>query len=359
MTVRRHKRIRSSAVVMGSVAVAVVAAAATAVVVFGGTHDEPGRHDDRPPATTEVTRMTLTETETVDGTLGYGDPSTVTARTGGTITWLPAEGGTVARGKPLYRADEHPVVLLYGGLPLYRKLVPGVSGDDVRQFEQNLAAVGYKGFAVDRDYNADTEAAVKRWQSDLGLTGTGQVDVGWVAYAPGAVRITELKAHVGDAATGPVLTYTGTTRTVAVALDVGKQQLVRVGVDATVTLPGGKTVAGKVTDVGTVAHAKPTTGTGNSNGSTIDVTVSIADQAALGTLDRAPVQVDFVADQHKDVLTVPVGALLALAEGGYGLQVVDGATTRIVPVRVGLFAGGRVEVSGEGIVVGTVVGVPK
>jgi membrane fusion protein, multidrug efflux system len=61
--------------------------------------------------------------------------------------------------------------------------------------------------------------------------------------------------------------------------------------------------------------------------------------------------------ERKDVLTVPVGALLALAEGGYGLEVVEGSTTRIVAVETGLFADGKVEVSGSGIADGTTVGV--
>jgi hypothetical protein len=65
-----------------------------------------------------------------------------------------------------------------------------------------------------------------------------------------------------------------------------------------------------------------------------------------------------VADQRKDVLTVPVAALLALAEGGYGVQVVEGSTTRIVAVQAGMFADGRVEISGTGIDAGTVVGMP-
>jgi len=59
------------------------------------------------------------------------------------------------------------------------------------------------------------------------------------------------------------------------------------------------------------------------------------------------------------VLTVPVAALLALAEGGYGLEVVDGGRSSITAVETGLFADGRVEVSGSGIAAGTTVGVPS
>jgi hypothetical protein len=71
------------------------------------------------------------------------------------------------------------------------------------------------------------------------------------------------------------------------------------------------------------------------------------------------VKVWFTAEERKAVLTVPVAALLALGEGGYGVQVVrsDG-TSSVVAVRVGLFAAGRVEVSGAGLAEGTRIGVP-
>ena len=98
----------------------------------------------------------------------------------------------------------------------------------------------------------------------------------------------------------------------------------------TVTLPDGGTTKGTVTDVGTVAHkpaGQTTSGTGQSTSSgndtaTIDVTVTLDDPAAGGNLDAAPVDVDFVSAERKGVLTVPVAALLALREGGYGLEVV-------------------------------------
>jgi multidrug efflux pump subunit AcrA (membrane-fusion protein) len=110
--------------------------------------------------------------------------------------------------------------------------------------------------------------------------------------------------------------------------------------------------------VGRVAQTQPGSD-GRSKTATVEVIVSIADQGKLGSLDESPVDVTFVASQHKDVLTVPILALLALAEGGYGVQVVEGGGTRIVAVKTGMFAGGRVEVSGDQITTDTVVGVPK
>ncbi|TDC72778.1 efflux RND transporter periplasmic adaptor subunit, partial [Micromonospora sp. KC606] len=107
-----------------------------------------------------------------------------------------------------------------------------------------------------------------------------------------------------------------------------------------------------MTSIGRVAETQ--TGSNGSSSTTVEVIVSIADQKKLGSLDESPVDVVFVASQHKDVLTVPILALLALAEGGYGVQVVEGSSTRIVAVETGMFAGGRVEVRGDGITTETV-----
>ncbi|MFC7592206.1 hypothetical protein ACFQYP_57130 [Nonomuraea antimicrobica] len=92
---------------------------------------------------------------------------------------------------------------------------------------------------------------------------------------------------------------------------------------------------------------------------TIEVTVSIADQSGLGTLDQAPVAVTLVAASARDVLTVPVAALVALADGGTAVQVATGSTSRYMTVKLGMFANGRVQISGHGIAEGTLVGVPS
>jgi peptidoglycan hydrolase-like protein with peptidoglycan-binding domain len=351
---RRWRWERTLAV--SAVIVLALGGAGGAALGFGGSDPDRTTHSTMPPGTAKVTRMTLTETEDVDGTLGYQLTTTVEGEASGKITWLPPPGSTVERGKPLYKVDDKPVVLLYGELPLYRVLTVGVEGRDVRQFEQNLAALGYQGFTVDETYNSATAKAVKAWQEDLGLTQTGSVTAEAAAYARGAVRVAEHKARVGGAARGPVLTYTGTTRQVSIDLDVKKRSLAATGAAVTVKLPDASAVAGTVTSIGTVAK---TTGEGNSKTTTVEVIISVTDQSGLGSLDQTPVDVTFVSSQHKDVLTVPILALLALAEGGYGVQVVEGGTTRIVAVTTGMFAGGRVEISGAGITTGTVVGVPK
>jgi hypothetical protein len=74
------------------------------------------------------------------------------------------------------------------------------------------------------------------------------------------------------------------------------------------------------------------------------------DPNAVRSLDTAPVRVQFSTDTRRGVLAVPVGALLALSEGGYALQTDQNTLIRVT---VGLFARGMVEVSGPGLGEGT------
>lgn len=351
---------RPGRVVLAAAAVLGVGGATAAVTGIGFEHNEGAAAGDSttPPATATVTRETLVDTQDEDGETGYGDSTSVSGRTQGTLTALPAVGTVLRRGQALYKVDDAPVVLLYGTLPAYRALAPGTEGADVRQFEQNLYALGYRGFTVDDTYSEATADAVREWQEDLGVSETGTVEPGRIRYASGPVRVDSRTAVVGDAVQpgAAILAYTGTARLISVTLAVEDQRLAKVGTAVEVTLPDGGTVAGKVVRSETVI----TPAQGQDPASTsIEVTIAVADQKALAGLDSATVRVAFTASREPDVLTVPVAALLALAEGGYGVQVVEGSTTRIVAVQTGMFAAGKVEVSGGGLREGTVVGMPS
>jgi peptidoglycan hydrolase-like protein with peptidoglycan-binding domain len=341
--------------VYAAAAVALTAGAAAAVVVALPDAQEQAQAS-APTATAVVKKETLVDTETTDGELGYGDPTAHASRLSGTVTALAAESSTVTRGEALYRIDDDPVVLLYGTLPAYRTLSSGDTGRDVKQFERNLWALGYRGFTVDRTYSSATAEAVRDWQDDLGLAETGTVDPARIVYASGAVRVDSRTAEPGDVVQPgtDLLETTGTGRVATVELDISDQRLARKGSAVRVTLPDGKEVAGTIKGVETVV----TPAEGQQEASTsLSVTIGFA-QAPAG-LDQAAVSVEFTAAKRPGVLTVPVAALLALAEGGYGLEVVDGGRSSITAVETGLFADGRVEVSGSGIAAGTTVGVPS
>ncbi|SCL45632.1 HlyD family secretion protein [Micromonospora eburnea] len=357
---KRRRRARTPLVIVSAVVVAAAAGAAVAVGADGRTGGTAA-NGGLPPATAQVTRQTLVDSESFDGELGYGATRSATLRTAGTLTSLAATGSQVTRGKPLFAVDNAKVVLLYGSLPAYRTLGPGMSGADVRQFEKNLKALGYTGFTADDEYTSATADAVRRWQEDLGLPETGRVELGQVVYADGAVRVDSHKADVGDPAQPgqAVLTYTGTARVVTVSLAVDDERLAKRGAKVNVSLPNGKDVTGTITNTETVIEAGSSGAGGASDPETkIEVTVTVADPKALTGFEQASAKVAFTAAERRDVLTVPVAALLALAEGGYGVQLVEGSATRIVAVETGLFASGRVEVSGAELAEGATVGMP-
>ena len=355
--------------------VLVVGGVSARAMLSGGSTDSSGSDPRLPPATAEITRTTLVETKTLPGTLGYGEAVPIGADSAGTLTWIAATGSTVKQGEPLFKVDEQPVVALYGPVPMYRALAIGAVGADVTQLEEDLTALGYGDFTADDTFTPATATAVRAWQTDLGLPVTGTVEPGQVVFTPGPIRVAEQAARVGARVGGEtVLSYTGTTRVVTVELEVVDQALAVTGGKVTATIPGGTSVEGTIAMVGTVATAPPASGSGEqdetgsgtggqsaaaTSDARIPVTLDIPDQLALGTLEGGPVDVDFVNQERANVLAVPVAALLALPQGGYGVEIVQGRRTRTVAVRTGLFAGGRVEISGGGIQPGMKVGMPK
>jgi peptidoglycan hydrolase-like protein with peptidoglycan-binding domain len=314
---------------------------------------------DLPPATAQVTRQTMLDTDDVPGNLGYGAATTLPGRIEGVITKVPLAGEVIGRGQPVYRVDNTPIVLLYGEVAAYRRLGPGVTGPDVRQLNDNLTALGYPGLPAGNTYTVGTARAVTQWQKSLDLPQTGEVELGRVLFAPGDIRIDSVTTGVNES-TGDgqeVLHYTGTSRVVTAQLQVSQHRLAREGTQVQIQLPAGTTVAGRVDRVYTVIE-QPVDARSNAV-TLIETLISLADPMAAAGIEAAVVTVVFTAGEHKDVLTVPIAALVALAEGGYGLEVVEGSTTHYVAVSTGLFAHGMVEVSGDGLTEGVTVGMPR
>lgn len=341
-----------------ALAVLVAGGGAAAVLVLDEDTDAaPG--DETAHEVVAVERRTLTDDERVGGELGYADERTVSAAgAGGMLTGLPAEGSVVERGGTAYRVDDRPVLLLTGRLPLWRTLEYGVDdGADVAQLERNLAALGYDPGTVDDTFTTYTREAVEDLQEDRGLEETGVVDSGGFLVLPTAVRVGAAQAAIGTRLQPgtPLYAATGTGRVVTVDLDPSDEALATVGAKAVVTLPDGGTVSATITSVGTVATA-----TGSEGGeepsadATIPVTLALADPAKVKDLSAAPVTVDLTRETRADVLVVPVTALVALAEGGFGVRREGG---ELVAVEPGLYAAGYVEIV-SGLAEGDRVEVP-
>jgi peptidoglycan hydrolase-like protein with peptidoglycan-binding domain len=390
---RRRRR-----VVPLAIGLAGAGAALATVLIASGGDEGPTRAAGPSAATAEVERRTLVARELVDGTLGYAGDRTVINRLGGgdssgadgggtdpaagdspdtgsgepsangskTLTALSRPGSVVRRGGALYRLDAEPVVLMYGSTPAYRDLKTGVEdGRDVLQLERNLAALGFTPGIVDETFTSDTAGAVSDWQESLDLTETGAVELGRVVFLPGPRRIGEHKASVGTLLSEgtEVLETSSTRRVVSIELDASLQSIARKGDRVEVTLPGGSTARGRIDSVGRVAREKESSddaaAAGDPNAEAelvIDVTVELRGKRRLGRYDEAPVSVGLAQESRRNVLAVPVDALVARRGGGYGVELAG--SRRIVPVEAGMFADGFVEISGNGIRSGMRVVVP-
>jgi Putative peptidoglycan binding domain len=360
-----------------TVVVVLVLAGAGAAVAFGGvigrlgsTNTASASSDNAASiALATVTKRSLSQTTSVNGTLGYAGSYTVPGQLTGTITALPGVGQVVDQGQVLYRVDGYPVVLLYGSTPAYRTLAEGataadLAGADVAELNQALVALGYASRAnldpSSDEFSWATKAGVEKLQAHLGVDQSGVLDLGQVVFLPTAARVTNVQATLGGHAGTPVLTATSTTRQVSVNLNANRQSQVKTGDSVTITLPDGRTTPGAVASVGTVATA-PTSTDGTNTAPTVAMAITPTRPQDTGSLDQAPVQVAITTATVADVLTVPVNALLALSGGGYAVEVADpDGTHHLVAVTLGIFddAAGLAQVSGSGLTAGQHVVVP-
>ena len=359
----------------------------------GGTGQASGAGGGSQVATAPVVRTDLVNTVQVSGALGFAGSYTVANQMQGTAyTALPPLGQVVRRGHRLYEVDGSPVILLYGPRPEWRDLFLGVTpGPDVAQLDANLIALGYATPAtltVSDTFTAATSFAVQRWQAALGVTVTGVVPAGQVAYAPGPLRVAALDVTLGAAPQpgAAVLAATSARPVVIAEVPVGQEYLVRRGDQVTVTLPDGtRTVPGVITAISRVAGAGSSGGTEQPSpgpsapsgpgpgpagqdpggqgtaggGDSVEVTVRLAHPRAAGGLDQAPVTVNIVSARASGVLAVPISALVALAGGGYAVQVLTGGSAHLTGVHTGLFSSSLVQVAGSGLRAGLRVEVPS
>ncbi|MFC9797243.1 peptidoglycan-binding protein [Streptomyces sp. NPDC127584] len=348
-------------------------AAITGAAVLGVTRPWEQRESGAAKAPVEygavaVQKGALSSGIQIAGTLGYDEPTPVVAAGRGTITWLPAVGAVIKPGGKLYEADGRSVVLMRGSRPLWRDLGPGAGdGPDVEQLKRNLIDLGHAdglGLAVDEKFTKGTETAVKRWQKSLGIKQNGTLPLGSVIMLPQeSVRVQQLGVQLGaPLGSASVMTVSGTSLVVSVRPADNQLSRFKPAGKVEVRLSDGTTVTGRIRSLIRGASNGQGEGDGAGGGGgdqqKTTVTVALDDQRQARRAGPSSVMVTVVGDSVSDALIVPVTALLALDGGGYGVKVVDGTSTRLVKVRLGLIADAQAQISG-GLTAGTQVVIPK
>ncbi len=297
------------------------------------------------------------------------------ATRGGVVDRFLAATTPVTTGKVLFWQAGYPVVAIEGDAnanpALQRDLKVGSVGADVKTLEQMLRAGGFdptNAMTIDDHFDAATSAAVTAWWQSLGVT----VDTTKAIVVPsgsyvvvpsglfaGAPVVADGATIGGDAV---VLSLTTAAREVTTTAPIGDATFA-LGATIDVEFPDSTIEPGTVVAVGNVA-----TNTSNTPGATPSVPITIhVDKIpdAVNSFVQIPVTLRVVASSAPKAFVVPVSALVALAEGGYAIEIVTGKATdgtdatKLIPVTPGLFADGFVAVTGDQVQAGQNVVVPS
>ena len=161
----------------------------------------------------------------------------------------------------------------------------------------------------------------------------------------------------------PLYNISSTGIEVVFQVDATDQETVSLGDRVEIELPTDERVPTVISFIDQVV-------TQTQAGEFIEVTLEVLNPEEIEAYDQAPVKVFVTTEISADVLYVPVNALLALAEGGYALEVYEGEVetgtfngesgvdTNYIAVEIGVFTDGFVEVKGN-ISEGQVVVVPR
>ena len=151
----------------------------------------------------EVVITDLIQEETYNGVVGYVEDDPVKTMLGGIITELPEAGETINQGEALFAIDNEPVILLYGELPAYRDIAIGSEVQSVSNSSNGTLTWVAKPGAIlqqgDELYRADNRPVIVLYGEqpayrDLSMIGDQSVTIAgqlngtitWVAE-PGAV----------------------------------------------------------------------------------------------------------------------------------------------------------------------------
>lgn len=310
--------------------------------------------------TAAVRRGDLTSEREFKAVVSFGDTWMVTTAATGTVTARHGVGTVIDFGQSLVRVDNKPLFLAQGSMPMYRELSKAdtrrrdqngdrltlLSGLDVRQLQAFLISVGQDAdgdLEVDGVFGLTTEKALKAWQEVVGLAVTGRVDSTSLVFGPDPVRIAT-ESRVGSMFAG--LEVNSAEPKVLVDTSNRDRTALSVGTDVVLALPGEGDLAGTVTKQAETSAA---------DGSQLWRTTIVADGPLPGDARNATVTVTEVAANN--VTYVPVASLLALAEGGFAVEVGAGLDTRLVRVAVGVILDGQAEITGD-IVEGDQVVIP-
>lgn len=273
-------------------------------------------------------------------------------------------------------------ILLFGQIPAWREIKLGVTpGLDIKQLKHNLVMLGYGSESPINEsseiFTALTMQSIKNMQADLGLNSTGTLSLGDVVFLPGKsiVQYNSNFPSIGTVANPNTVVLSllpieeeslsnnalnsssyKSLQKVSTTIPVVNKELIEINSQVKIELPNEVEVYGSVSEIGKIAIVPQ----GNQSGDPyLEVSITINDDKSFPEWTGADVTVYVTREIASGVMAVPITSLVSLLRGGYGLEVVTDNATQLVPVEVGMYSDGWVEISSEYIQTGVQVMNPK
>lgn len=330
-----------------------IAVAAGVIVQQNRSHEAvettaPARNAVVPTDTVEVTRRDLSEEVTLTGTLSHGEARPLPIEVDGLVTSTRAQDDIVEPGDELLRVDDRPVTLAEGSVPLYRELrrvgrfeideandkLGLQEGEDVAQLQRFLLSKGFddeERLDADGIFGITTERAVKAWQKDVGLAATGRVDRSQLVFVDGPRRIDSSPEvgmrfdHVSVGEVEPTIRFNVSNR---------QRPFFAEGTQVSIESDAGEAA-------GVVTSLKRATGPDGSTQHEVVVEFVSSAPSDVETADVVSTRV-----LAENVTTIPVRALVALAEGGWAVQIETETGLELTAVELGKIVDGVAEIGG-------------
>jgi hypothetical protein len=322
------------------------------------------------------------------GTGRFGSPQTVSIAESAlkgdmprVLTGVPERGAELDQGAVGLRVSGRPVFLFDGEVPAFRDLGPGVSGADVQQLEEGLAAAGFDPGPADGVFDESTELAVNELYTSAGyqavvvsaqqlaelrtveaelIPGTVSsagvhVPADELIFVTGApVRIAELFLSLGEVIDGPVGTVTDASIAIDSSVPVESSSLISEGMTVLIDEPDLGVEA-----TGVISRVADSPGTDGVDGFHVYFEV-LVDSDPSGVVNASVRLTVPIESTQEDVLVVPISALSLSPDGSSRVQKDVGGDLVDVIVEPGLSAQGFVAVepldgelsSGDLVVVG-------
>ena len=243
----------------------------------------------------------------------------------GVVTSTESEGQMVDTGDVLLSINLEPVVVASGTVPMFRDLVLGAEGEDVRQIQTFLQASGFGPLKEDGVYSAQVVESVKAWQGQLRVAASGVVSQGAVVFMDTLPARVRLLVVVGDrVSSGSDLAQQFGPRPLFAATASGSQRAeLLTGMSITIRSPLGGVWSGAL---GTFTPSGEGVFTASIDG--VDCSADCTSIPLDGTSALSGTVVTVPAAEG---IVVPLSAITELATGSLVVQLEDGA---LVDVRI-------------------------